>query len=61
MIITGGCYEPQADNSSEDSCIKPAGYQTVIECDHDEFPNEIISTCHKNGSWIQNTMGCSGE
>lgn len=59
--IIGGCFEQQTQNSSEYSCIKPAGYQTIIECEPGEFPEEILSICLENGSWIQNSTGCSGK
>ena len=57
--ITGGCFEQQTHSNS--SCIKHAGYQTIIDCEPGEFPKEILSICQENGSWIPDEMGCSGK
>ena len=63
FIVTGGCLEPQTleINISENLCIKPAGHQIIIECKPGEVPEEILSTCQENGSWIPDEMECSGE
>ena len=61
FTIIGGCFELQTLNTTENSCIKLAGYQTTVKCEPGEFPEEILSTCQENGSWIPNEMGCSGE
>ena len=59
----GGCFELQTlgINSSDSWCIKPAGYQVIIECEPGEYPEEFLSTCQEDGRWIPDTTGCSGK